>query len=171
MLYRYCHKKVQDETYMEDLKSVVSNVIFVSTFEVMDTDEQTVVHNVESGQQFHIPLGLFHKQMAFLRSEFQLAVAVDPVEILLSSTRVVVEFLVTDRTSQSRALQIICLMDIPVGGKDVAHHHKVDLASMRQLDTMQSKESAKQGMWVLLHMLYRIKNPQRRNVLIANPQK
>lgn len=109
--------------------------------------------------------------MALLRSELQLAVAVDPVEILLSSTRVVVEFLVTDRTSQSRALQIICLMNIPVGREDVAHHHKVNLASMRQLDTMKSKESAKQSMWILLYMLYHNKSPQIRNVLILNPQK
>lgn len=34
---------------MEDLESIVSNVILVSTFEIMDADEQTVVHNVESG--------------------------------------------------------------------------------------------------------------------------
>jgi hypothetical protein len=138
---------------MEHLEGVISNVVLVSTFQVMDTDEQTIIHDVEPGQQFHIPLGLFHKEMALLWSELQLAVAVDPVKILLSCTWVVAELLVADCTSKSRALQVIRLMDIPVRREDVAHHYKVNLASMRQLYTVQAKESAQKGMWILLNML------------------
>ena len=85
---------------MEHFESVVTNVILVTTFNVMDTNQQTVVHDVESCQQFCIPLELLHKDMTPLGSELQLAVPVDPVEILLCCAWVAVQFLVADGTTQ-----------------------------------------------------------------------
>lgn len=138
---------------MEHLESVVTNVILVTTFNVVDTDQQTVIHNVESCQEFRIPLELLYKEVSPLGSQFQLAVPVDPVEILLRCAGVAVQFLVADGTAQRGALQIVCLVDIPVGWEDVAHDDKVNLLSMRELDTMQTKEAAQKSVRVLFDVL------------------
>jgi len=92
--------------------------------------------------------------MASLGSKLQLAISVDPVQILLGCAWIVVEFLVTDGSAQGRSFQVVGLVDISVGWEDVAHDHKVNLASMGQLDTVQSKEATEKGMWILLDMLY-----------------
>ena len=44
-------------------------------------------------------------------------------------------------------------MDIPVGWQDVAHDDKVDLLSMRELDTVETKEAAQEGVRVLFDVL------------------
>lgn len=127
---------------MEDFEGVVADVVLVSSLNIMDSDQQTIIHDVESRQQFNIPFGLLHKQVSFLWSQLQLPIPVDPIEILLCCTRVVGKLFVADGTSKSRALQVIGFVDVPVGGEDIAHDHEMNLASVRQLDTMKSKESA-----------------------------
>ena len=44
-------------------------------------------------------------------------------------------------------------MDIPVGWQDVAHDHKVNLLSMRKLDTVETKEAAQKSVGVLFDVL------------------
>jgi len=138
---------------VEHLEGVVSNIIPISTFNIMNTNQKTVIHDVESRQELDIPFDLLHKQMSLLGSQLQFTVPVDPVEILLSRSGVVVQLLITDRSAQGRALQIVCLVDISVRREDIAHDHKVNLAAVRQFHAMQSKETTQQRMRILFNML------------------
>lgn len=138
---------------MEHLESGVADIVLVSARKVVDANQQTVIHNVESRQQLHISLHLLHKLVSFLGSNLQLAIPVDPIEILLRCAWVVVQFFIADRTAQGRALQVKGFVDISVRREDIAHDNKVNLLSMRQLDSMEAKEATQKRVWVLFDVL------------------
>ena len=104
----------------------------------MDADEQTVIHHTDAAQELCIASQLLCQQCPLLRAELEHLAPVDPVEVFEHSSRVCSGFFLGVFPPDRAPLEIIRLVNIPMGWEQVVHDDKVDFATMRQLDTVQA---------------------------------
>ena len=104
----------------------------------MDADEQAVIHHTDAAQELCIASQLLCQQCPLLRAELEQLAPVDPVEVFEHSSRICSGFFLGVFPPNCAPLEIIRLVDIPVGREQIVHNDKVDLATMRQLDTVQT---------------------------------
>lgn len=142
-----------EETYREDLQGVAADVVLVTTTHVMYANEQTVVHDAELLQELRVSPELLRQKRTLFWTELERLVTVDPVEILQRRAWVLACTFFRVLPPNRRSLQVISLVDVPMGREEVVHDDEVDLVSVRELNAVQSIKSAEQRMRVRLDMV------------------
>lgn len=118
----------------------------------MDANEQTVVHDTERLEKFGVPPQLLRQKRTLFRTKLERLATVDPVEVLERRAWVLACTLFRELPPNSRALQVVCLVDVPMRREEVVHDHEVDLLPAGKLDAVQSVKPAEQCMRVRLDM-------------------
>jgi len=140
------------DTYREDFQRIFPYVIAIASLHVVNPDKQAIIHDVDFPQQFCISSQLLRQQSSFLWSELQHLATVDPIQVLQDSPWVCSGLFLRILSSHSATLQVIRLMDIPMGREEIVHDNEVNFSSVRKLDTMKSIEPGEKRVWIVLHM-------------------
>lgn len=140
-------------TYREDFQSVASDIVLVATLHVMDADEETVIHDTDLLEELRVSPELLRQQRTLLGAKLKRLAAMDPVDILQRRSWVLARTIFGILPSNRRALQVVRFVNIAMGWEEVVHDDEVDLAPVRELDTVQAVESAEQCMRVCLDMV------------------
>ena len=123
-------------TYRKDLERVAPHLVPVSTPDVVDPDEQTVIHHVHRLKKVRVATELFRQERTLLWPELERLSTVDPIEVFEHRTGVLFRFLFGVLSPYCTALEVIRLVDVLVWWKEVVHDDKVDLSAPGELDTM-----------------------------------
>ena len=142
-------KRQKENVHLKYSKRVVPNVFAVALAQVVEANQEGVVHDAAATQPLHVFLELVKEDAGGLWAELKLARALEPVEVLehgpalaLWRSGVVVE------AANGGALEVVDLMDVLVGREDVSHNDKVDFAALRKLDAVEAEDTAEEGVWV-----------------------
>lgn len=138
---------------LEHLQRLVPQVLFIPALEIVYTDQQRVIHNLQPLKEGHVALHLRHEHLLLRRSKFEMQIPAQPVQILECGPWILIQVLFPEITSYRAALQIERPMNIAVRREEVVHDDKMHLLAIRQLHPMQSVELRQQRIRVLAHML------------------
>lgn len=138
---------------LEHLERILAQILGVASPHVVETYEQTVIHDVEAIQKGDVALQLSLEERKLLRAELDLPVAVNPVEILENGALLLLGLLLGVLAPDGGAFEIIRLVDVSMRWEQVVHDDEVNLASVRELDAMQTVEATEERMGVRLDML------------------
>ena len=118
----------------------------------MDAHKQTIIHHIRLLQEFRIPSELLSQQRPLLWAQLQHIPAIDPIQVLQDRPRVPRSLLLRVLPPHRASLQIIRLVDIPMGWEQIIHDHEMDLPSPGQLHAVQPIEARQQCVRVVLHV-------------------
>lgn len=127
-------------TRLENLERLVSQLVLVSTLKVVYAYEKRVVHDLQASQESYIVLHLLDEHMLLCRSELEVEVAPEPIEVLECRVWVLFEIFFLEFSPDRRALQVELSMYIFVWWKEVVHDDEVYLAAVRYLNAVKSIE-------------------------------
>lgn len=140
-------------TGLEHLQGLVAEVFLVALLQVMDTNQERVVHDLQLLQELHIPVHLLNESLLLDRSKLQVQVPPQPVEIFQGGSGVLLQILLLEISSDGRSLQVERAMDIPVRREQVVHHHEVDFAAVGDFHTVKTVKLRKQRVGILPNMV------------------
>jgi hypothetical protein len=128
------------------MKLILSQVVPVAPFHVVNADKKRIIHDPHPLQEFHVAPQLFREQGSLLGTEFEGSTTIDPVQIFQDSLWIRFRLVLGIFSAESGTFEIISLMDIAMRGEEVVHDYKVDFAPARELDSMQAVEAGQESM-------------------------
>lgn len=117
----------------EDFESVSTEVVPVSAFDVVYTDEdleERIARHLHSLEEHHVPFKLCSRECALLRPEFQPPSLSKPIDVFEYRTRILASLGLIVLSPDLTALEIARFVNAEAGGEQVVHRHETDLLVM-----------------------------------------
>ena len=140
-------------TGLENLQSLVAQILLVSSLKIVDADQHRVVHDLQTLQKSNITLHLLDKGVLLGRAKLEMQVPPEPVEVLQCGPRVLCQFVFLEISTNSTALEIKGPVDVSVRREEIVHDDKMDLAAVGNFDPVEAIELTQKCVWISADMV------------------
>ncbi len=100
-----------------------------------------------------IPVNLFNQKLSLFRPKVNFLVSFQPVLVLQNSPWILESLGFWIVPPNHGPFQVVRLVNVLVGRKDIAHDDKVDFPVPREFDPMESKNTREKGMRIIFDVL------------------